>query len=263
MSCKITGRRRLVIAALTAACCAAASGAHAWERDVHYGLTRWLAVQAGFDASQAEAIAVGDDRVDGGLLDSQAFSFEYACLSRDAQVAREVQQRHYPSAVSVPASAQQRQVVAGSESARHALMDLSRIVKGKEGLLLGKLGEAVHPLQDSWAHQGVPSAPVDRVAGTVCDAALFSGHPVAWGGWTSHAADLTHLHAEATLTMARATYEALLSYPVIQGHVRQAAAWKSLEAYVQKFATGRTKAEKLAWFAAHGMGDPRPQHCPD
>jgi hypothetical protein len=57
--------------------------------------------------------------------------------------------------------------------------------------------------------------------------------------------------------MARATYEALRSYPAIQGHVRQAAEWKSLEVDVQGFAKGRTKAEKLAWFVAHGMDDPR------
>src|SRR5436190_23624915 len=38
----------------------------AFERDVHFGLTKWLALQAGFNVPQADAIATGDQRVDSG-----------------------------------------------------------------------------------------------------------------------------------------------------------------------------------------------------
>jgi hypothetical protein len=38
--------------------------ASAWEADVHFGLTKWLAIQAGFDRSEAETIAYGNQQVD-------------------------------------------------------------------------------------------------------------------------------------------------------------------------------------------------------
>jgi len=44
--------------------------AAAWEADVHFGLTRWLAVQAGFSAPQADAIATGNQRVDFGAMET-------------------------------------------------------------------------------------------------------------------------------------------------------------------------------------------------
>ena len=38
----------------------------AFESDVHFGLTQWLALQAGFDEFAARTIATGDQRVDSG-----------------------------------------------------------------------------------------------------------------------------------------------------------------------------------------------------
>src|SRR5437867_2472556 len=43
----------------------------AYEDDVHYGLTRWLALQAGIPVSEAEAIANADQQLDGGVLDAK------------------------------------------------------------------------------------------------------------------------------------------------------------------------------------------------
>ncbi|WP_035474435.1 hypothetical protein [Burkholderia sp. WSM2230] len=37
-----------------------------YESDVHFGLTLWLAKQAGFAAREAEAIALADQRIDAG-----------------------------------------------------------------------------------------------------------------------------------------------------------------------------------------------------
>jgi len=50
----------------------------AYESDVHYGLTRWLALKAGFDPGQADAIALGNQRLDGGLVDTLTMSAEIA-----------------------------------------------------------------------------------------------------------------------------------------------------------------------------------------
>ena len=230
--------------------------AAAYERDVHYGLTRWLALQAGFDASDAESIAVADERIDGGLLDTQTLTLEYACLTGDATVAREVQQRHYPSATAVPSPPAQRAVVAGSAAARQALADLGKGLKGKEGSMLGKLGAALHPLQDSWSHQGVPGVPgVPSAPDIHCNAALVSSHPRSAAEPNPHAADLTHLRVQDTVAMARATYDALAAYPQIQGRARSAAAWAALVPAVEAFAKAATKAHKRQWFADHGVAD--------
>ncbi len=59
--------------------------AEAWEADVHFGLTRWLAVQAGFSAPQADAIATGNQRVDFGAMETMLLVTEYACTGADAE----------------------------------------------------------------------------------------------------------------------------------------------------------------------------------
>ena len=227
--------------------------AAAYERDVHYGLTRWLALQAGFDASDAESIAVADERIDGGLLDTQTLTLEYACLTGDVAVAREVQHRHYPAATAVPAPPAQRAVVAGSPAARQALADLGKGLKGKEGLMLGKLGAALHPLQDSWSHQGVPGMP--NAPEIQCDTSLASSHPRSAAEPNPHTADLTHWRTQDAVAMARATYDALAAYPQVQGRARTAANWASLVPAVEAFAKAGTKTHKRQWFADNGVTD--------
>src|ERR1700712_857644 len=59
-----------------------------FEADVHFGLTRWLALRAGFTPSQADAIATGDQRVDAGLVESTQLDLEYACAGRFPAVSR-------------------------------------------------------------------------------------------------------------------------------------------------------------------------------
>lgn len=236
---------------LTAAC------VHAYERDVHDGLTRWLALQAGFDATQADAIAIGNARVDGGLLDTQTLTPELACIAHDLAVAREAQQRHFPAAVPVPSPPAQRAVVAGGAAARAALSALTaRLKVGQADVMLMKLGEALHPLQDSWAHQGVPAVPSPFIfAGLACDAALAAAAPMPPGATHPHGADLTHLQPAAALAMAQATYDTLLAYPPIAGRTRTAAPWSVLQPQVQAFVQAPTKALKRRWFKSHGVDD--------
>jgi hypothetical protein len=76
------GRMKAGRALGLAAACAFGTSASAWESDVHYGLTRWLALRAGFDAAQAQAIALGDQRQDGGLMDTLTLTPEVACTGR-------------------------------------------------------------------------------------------------------------------------------------------------------------------------------------
>ena len=226
--------------------------AHAYESDVHYGLTQWLARQAGFDPSQAEAVATGNQRVDSGLIDTLELNLEYACSGRWTEAALDVQRRHFPAASLVPAPADQRTVLPGSAAARKPVADLLAATAGKEGLLLGLLGAALHTLQDSWSHAGVPSVPQPG-GGLACDSALASGHPAGRGGPDGHDADLTHRWPADTVAMAKATYDVLAAYPRVQGRLRNATPWSTLTPAIERFARARSKTEKRDWFVAQGI----------
>ena len=74
----------------------------AFESDVHYGLTEWLALQAGFDERAATTIATGDQRSDSGDMQYIELIFAYACIGKDDLGSRHAGQYHYPSAGTVP-----------------------------------------------------------------------------------------------------------------------------------------------------------------
>jgi hypothetical protein len=228
--------------------------ASAYEADVHFGLTRWLALRAGFSESQADSIAIADQRVGAGRVDSTQLDLEYACAGHFPAVAQLAQRSHYPAAKPVPAPAADRVVEAGSAAARRELAEVTAGAKGKEGLMLGRFGHALHPLQDSWAHQGTPSQP-QPAPSLSCDAALVSGHPLARGGPDAHAADLTMRWPADTLAMAHATYDELLKWGKVEGEVRKPAPWESLVPRVDEFAKAATKTQKRAWFVAQGVSD--------
>lgn len=241
---------RWMLAALTSAF-VLVSTAHAYESDVHYGLTKWLALQAGFDATQAEWVAVANQRVDGGLIDTMALGLEFACTGRHVDAAQRAQERHYPATGPVPSPASERVVEAGGPAARLPLNRVMQQVRGKEGLMLLQLGQALHPLQDSWAHQGEPTAPAP--AALTCDPLLVSGHPAGRGGPDSHAADLTHRYPAEAMAMAEATYRALTAYPPVQGKLRHAASWERVAEALHSFMRAETKTAKRAWFVEKGL----------
>lgn len=247
-------RARLLRQALAAAASALLfiAPAQAYESDVHYGLTQWLARQAGFEPSQAEAVATGNQRVDSGLIDTLELNLEYACSGRWPDAAVDVQRRHFPAAGLVPAPADQRAVVPGSAAARKPVADLLSAAVGKEGVLLGLLGATLHTLQDSWSHAGIPGLPQPG-GGLTCDPALASGHPAGRGGPDGHDADLTHRWPADTVAMAKATYDVLSAYPRVQGRVRSAMPWSALTPAVERFARARSKTEKRDWFVAQGI----------
>lgn len=243
--------RRIAVSTMVLAL---APSAAAYEADVHYGLTQWLALRAGFTAAQAAAIALGNYRVDSGLIATMELSLEHACVGQFPEAASEVQARHYPSSKAVPAQPQQRAVVAGSAAARKELADLLPALADKEGLMLGKFGAALHPLQDSWSYAGAPGVP-DPGAGVSCDPLYASTHPPSRGGPHPHAAALTHAHAADAVAMAAATYQALVAYPAIARAVRQPRPWASLVPLVEQFAKARSKTEKRDWFVREGVDE--------
>jgi len=223
--------------------------AFAYERDVHYGLTYWLALRAGFDHSQAEAIAVGDQRVDSGGPQTIDVLLDYACVDRREAPARQYARRHFPGGAALPAEQSARAVEPDSAAVQKGVVDAIAAAKGQEGASLSLFGGALHSMQDSWSHRGIPDTPQPG-AGISCDPTLASGHPKTRGGASSHEADQTHVYPADVLDMARATYQSLLRYPDIGGKARSPAAWETLEPMVAKFAQAKTKAEKREWFHA-------------
>ena len=226
----------------------------AYEADVHFGLTQWLARSAGYTAGQATAIALGNSRVDSGLIDTMELNLEHACVAVYPEAAADVQRRHFPSAVTVPAAPQARAVVAGSAAAHKPLDDMLPLVIGKEGLMLAKYGEALHTLQDSWSYAGAPGIP-DPGAGIACDPGYASAHPPGSAGSHPHGAALTHTHPADVVSMAAASYQALVAYPPIAGASRRPEPWGVLAPLVEQFARARTKTEKRDWFVGHGIDD--------
>src|SRR5262245_21221945 len=65
----------------------------AFESDVHFGLTQWLALQAGFVPREAEALAIGDQRVDSGDMQFMDLVTAYGCLRKSAESSANVERR--------------------------------------------------------------------------------------------------------------------------------------------------------------------------
>jgi hypothetical protein len=177
------------------------------------------------------------------------------CDGKDDDGARHIQQLHYPTAGPVPGSPEQRAVSPGSDVARRGATEMTKATPAQAGFLLIKLGEALHPLQDSWSNQGVPETPA--FAGDVlkCDPMRAWAHAKARGGWNSHKADLTAASAADTLAMAQATYEYLVAYPAIGGVARKAKEWRDVAPALDGFIKAATKTDKKRWFVAQGLSD--------
>ncbi len=127
---------------------------------------------------------------------------------------------------------------------------------GDSATALLALGEGLHPFQDSWSHQGVPDIPYNLKPN------LISAHPRPRGGWKSHDADLTPLHPDETVDVARQTYLLLERFLNQNPRFRRkpAASWASLEPIVRAFATARTADEKQTWAARYIPERPRELH---
>ncbi len=229
--------------------------ATAFEADVHFGLTQWLALKAGFDPLMAKIIAIGDNRVDSGDMQFIDLMPMYACAGKDDVGVRRTEEHHYPSAVLAPAPPDARAVLPGSESARKAAKAADAVAPDQAGARLLLLGSALHTLQDSWSHQGVPDVPPPIGGLFACDPTRVWSHPKARGGWNSHDADLTKRWPADTVAMAKATYENLTHYPTADGEKRTPRNWEEIRPALDGFVAASTKTEKRRWFVAQGIND--------
>jgi len=229
--------------------------AGAFEADVHFGLTQWLALQADFKPQEAAFIARGDQQADAGKMDAVAPLLEYACLARSPAMSGVAQSYHFASAAKLPAPAEQRSIAANSEVARRKVDAVLAAAKTKADSHLLKLGEALHLLQDSWAYQGVPDQIAFATPAVQCDPALTWATPKARGGWNSHKGDLASQWPEDVEAMAAATYQYLTAYPPLAERRRAARAWPEVREQLAGFLRADSKAAQHRWFAAQGIED--------
>ena len=222
---------------------------------MHFGLTKWLALKAGFTTQEADAFATGDQRVDSGDMQYMDLVAAYGCLFRNQESATQAQRHHYPSAGTLPGLPEQRVVVAGSEAAKRLALEIAKVTSTQAGYMLFRFAEGLHAMQDSWSHQGTSDVPRAPEAAIACDPTLVWAHPVARGGWNSHKADLTREWPADTLAMANATYDLMLQYPSIGSVKRTAKPWSEIQASLDGFIRASTKTEKKKWFLAQGIAD--------
>lgn len=219
--------------------------AAAWESDVHYGLTKWLALQAGYSPDDAEVIAGANQGVDDswltGPLQSTAIA---ACLQTpDPSGAKIVHDHHFASELDPPDSPANRKLNAGAiwKDVRPRIVPQS----SDGNSFLTNLGQYLHSLQDSWSHQGEPDTP------PFCDPNYAFGHSRPRGGWACHLADYTYRWPADAETMAKATYEVLKgARPDL---VPQP--WTDVERELGAFIGAATKSDKDSWFAERGLED--------
>lgn len=217
----------------------------AWEQDLHYVLTFWLATQAGFSRNDADQIARADQSYDESEHTSAIPTVLWILLTNDIGAARDLQLKHFPSDALLPSPPLRRVVAPNSPTARKALD--AALNAGDSATALIAFGEAFHPFQDSWSHQGVPDIPYNVKSN------LVSAHPQARGGWKSHNADLTFIHVDEVIDVARQTFLYLDRFlnQNAQFRRRTATPWATLEPIVRAFASARGPSEKAAWASKH------------
>jgi Family of unknown function (DUF6765) len=217
----------------------------AWESDVHYVLTWWLATQAGFSRGDADTIAAADQSYDTSPHHAAVPNMVWILANNDSGAARDLQRKHFPSDARLPSPPMRRVVVPNSQQARIAVE--SAIRPTNSATALQEFGEGLHPFEDSWSHQGVPDTPLRPALQLRPE--LGCAHPEARGGWWSHDADYTYLHVEEVKEMARKTYELMSRFLDENPRMREhpAVNWTKLVGIVQEFAVAQTQTQKNAW----------------
>ena len=237
------------------------SPATAWEADTHYGLTKWLAIQVGFSQVDAEIIAAGAQSADesDALSATEIVPIE-VCISGSTEAARHVQHHHYPAPVFLPAPAQKRRVIRAQKSAETAANRWTRQeINAKPGDIprearLYRFGASLHPLADSWSHEGIPATKWCHIKKE--REYLVWAHPLARGGPLSHRPDLTHVdfgrngsNVKRTIEMAEVVYDHLHDFRGTPTHKRKS--FSALFNAVHQFAIGKKAGDKYDWFKKH------------
>lgn len=228
--------------------------ASAYEDDVHYGLSHWLAQSAGFSAEDAEVLARANVNFDHSGLSAITLVRQASCfLNNDKVLSQLIQRLHFPGEGQLPSEPSLRKVAPGSDAAKSQYRRILAVPATSREKDLREFGESLHPLQDSWSHQGMPDSPLSLV----CDRTLSWGHPVARGAWFRHSADLSHLYINDAVEMASATYTALCEYRIARGWSTCEKAFQVLLPVMLPLLQAPSKVAKARWFREQGFTELR------
>lgn len=228
----------------------------AWESDVHYGLTHWLGMQAGFDYEQAREIASGDQSIDDEWDTAPVWLGIKVIFANSKESSQTLSDNHFPTTGHIPDDPPNRPVEKDSVAAQKGIdRELNIPYRMKPSRALRDFGRALHAFQDSWSHQGQPDVPLRPVYSIKPQYAW--SHPELRGGWASHDADLTAKHPRDALDMAHQTLIKLCLYHMrnFTGGNNEQCNWWALKYEVEKFVEATSKKAKYEWFLFHKMNN--------
>lgn len=223
---------------------------HAYERDVHYDLTKHLARWAGFSEDEAEQIATADQEIDAKP--------EFNPLPNLKDVCPELRKIAGPASaiVAIPVACKndpefQRMLTA--QRAYH-FVDSERLQALRESAFREKnlkiLGHYLHALQDTFAHSLMDYAdlpPLDKLVanlGHLPDAKII-GH-LLYG----HSLDKTYERPDLAEHMAQYVYAELVRF---KGSVNR---WNELEATVARFVREKDLQRQVRYLSASSPPSP-------
>lgn len=224
-----------------------AFSAEAYETDVHYGLTYWLASKAGYSEQQSHEIARGNELTDTGMLDAKHAIIMRLCLKRDKGASLLTRELHFRSQQEPPAPPQVRPVNYTDSFSYARAQRLSKEGNHQLPESLKSFGEAIHGWQDSHSHQGVSNTFF------LCPDEWIWSHPVEMGNEFSHAADQTFKNPKKCENAGESTYQLLRRYRSSMNLVSQPREWTTLSSQVRQFCEASTKEEKMAWLEENGV----------
>ncbi|MBV4458438.1 hypothetical protein KVG96_10790 [Pseudomonas sp. COR58] len=234
---------RLNIIALGLAAAVSSLCANAYESDLHYGLTYWLAAQAGFDPLQTQEIARQNELTDTGMLDAKHAIIWDLCIWRDTNASGQTRALHFRSQNAPPLPPAQRKV---TEDSRYAQGQSDSIIHTKpheDPELQGKFGQALHGRQDAYSHAGQ-----SNTFSPLCPELWIWSHPIDKGGIFSHVADQTFRAKEKCFRAASSTYGLMLRFRDTMSLATPPKKLDELETSIKEFCAASTKAEKSKWF---------------
>ena len=218
--------------------------AHAYERDVHYDLTKYLARWAAFSETEADQVAVADQELDAKPEFNPLPNLPLFCpqLSQLAVAA--------PTPAVIQAACKNDPEFQRMLTAQRAFhfVDGARLQALRDSAFRGKnlktLGHYLHALQDTFAHslmdyQELP--PIDKL---VANLGFLPDEKIIGHLMYGHSVDKTYERPDLAEFMARYVYTELTHF---QGSTNR---WTEVEASIARFARERDAQKKLSYLSA-------------
>ena len=130
----------------------------AYETDFHYGMTYWLSRTAGLDDAESRHVAIGNENRDQGMLDAKYAVIARLCLLRAKNASVYTHEAHFRAQKAPPAPRPDREVVHTASFAGQGVEDRWPRRARRSGTSSIRLGDALHGWQDTFSHEGEPSA---------------------------------------------------------------------------------------------------------